>query len=97
MTFCSTSSKWYGLPRVSGAKMWCLTANTERSVVTFQTVCARVSESGSIFAMLCLGNLSRNKRLMISVMGVQGVFSFARLDELGGFYNAIAQDAERIP
>ena len=34
---------------------------------------------------------------MFSVMGVQGVFFFLRLDELRGFDNAIAQDAERIP
>ena len=31
---------------------------------------------------------------MFSVMCVQGVFSFARLDEFGGFDNTIAQDAE---
>ena len=34
---------------------------------------------------------------MFSVMGVQGIFSFSGLDELGGFDDAIAQDAERIP
>lgn len=34
---------------------------------------------------------------MFSVMGVQGVFPFSGLNELRGFDNAIAQDAERIP